>query len=226
MLDTVLDWDDELPLEEMRKSELNCKNADLCICLGTTLQILPVGGYPLLTKKNNGKVVIINLQETRIDSSADLIINNKLDMVFEILFEKFLKIKIEPNIINIKLDSNDDNIKHHLNVSQIKIDPTYEISKQIRNNSLENKVVLKEEGFPEWQPHLILLFSGKRKSGKSYIAEKLVKHLNEASEKYSVQLIALASPLKEEYAQIHDLDYKRMLDSSEYKERYRVDMIK
>jgi thiamine pyrophosphate-dependent acetolactate synthase large subunit-like protein len=71
------------------KSELNCKHADLILCLGTTLQILPVGGYPLLTKKNGGQIVIINLQETRIDNRADLVINSKLDFVFQMLFENF-----------------------------------------------------------------------------------------------------------------------------------------
>ena len=74
----------------MLKSELNCKSADLCLCLGTTLQILPVGGYPFLSKKNGGKIVIVNLQDTRLNSKADLIINNKLDLVFQILIEKFL----------------------------------------------------------------------------------------------------------------------------------------
>lgn len=89
--DTILDWEDSLPAEEMVKSELNCKKADLCICLGTTLQIMPVGNYPMLTKKNNGKIVTVNLQETRIEKHADLVINQKLDRVFQLLFDKYLK---------------------------------------------------------------------------------------------------------------------------------------
>lgn len=75
----------------MHKSELNCKSADLCLCLGSTLQILPVGGYPLLTKKNGGKIVVINLQETRVNKHADLIINHKLDEVFKNLIENYFQ---------------------------------------------------------------------------------------------------------------------------------------
>lgn len=38
--------------------------ADLCICLGTSLQIQPINLVPFKAKKNKGKVVICNLQRT------------------------------------------------------------------------------------------------------------------------------------------------------------------
>lgn len=38
--------------------------ADLCICLGTSLQIQPINLVPFNAKKNKGKVVICNLQKT------------------------------------------------------------------------------------------------------------------------------------------------------------------
>lgn len=39
--------------------------ADLNICLGTTLQIIPSGNLPMNNKKRGGKLVICNLQPTK-----------------------------------------------------------------------------------------------------------------------------------------------------------------
>lgn len=124
--DTILDWEDSLPDDEMRLSEAHCKRAQLCMCLGTSLQIMPVGNYPLLTKKKGGKVVVINLQKTRVDKYADLVINSKLDVVFQMLFEKFYpfaRIQLpRPVQICLKLSDDDDIDKSLLNVSNIFVD--------------------------------------------------------------------------------------------------------
>ncbi len=55
------------------------------------IQIIPAGTMPTLTKKYHGakgKLVIINLQPTKQDAKADLIIRAKSDVVMSKLFEK------------------------------------------------------------------------------------------------------------------------------------------
>ena len=76
------------------------------------------------------------------------------------------------------------------------------------------------------EPNLILLFSGKRKSGKDFICQKLVESLKVQSSSFTISLVTLSAPLKEIYAAEHNLDYEKLLDSSDYKEKYRLDMIK
>lgn len=55
----------------------------MSVCLGTTLQINPSGSIPLLTKRNGGKLVIVNLQPTKHDKKCDLRINTYVDTVME-----------------------------------------------------------------------------------------------------------------------------------------------
>ncbi|XP_048554448.1 NAD-dependent protein deacetylase SRT1 isoform X2 [Triticum urartu] len=79
--DTVLDWEDALPPEEMNSAEEQCRTADLVLCLGTSLQITPACNMPLLSIKNGGKVAIVNLQATPKDKKASLVIHGFVDKV-------------------------------------------------------------------------------------------------------------------------------------------------
>lgn len=56
---------DDITESAILKSVCPYREADLSICLGTSLQIVPSGTLPLLTKKNGGKLAIVNLQPTR-----------------------------------------------------------------------------------------------------------------------------------------------------------------
>lgn len=70
-------------------------------------------------------------------------------------------------------------------------------------------------------PVLVLLFSGKRKSGKDYVVGKLEKMIGMEN----CEVLRLSGPLKRQYALEHNLDYEKLLDSSSYKEQYRSAMV-
>ncbi|XP_075704554.1 phosphomevalonate kinase-like [Rhinoderma darwinii] len=70
-------------------------------------------------------------------------------------------------------------------------------------------------------PRSILMFSGKRKSGKDYITERLRDSLGEDT----CAILRLSGPLKQQFARERGLDFERLLDASDYKEMYRADMI-
>ncbi|XP_068934121.1 phosphomevalonate kinase isoform X3 [Petaurus breviceps papuanus] len=71
-------------------------------------------------------------------------------------------------------------------------------------------------------PRLVLLFSGKRKSGKDFVTDELRNRLGT----HVCAVLRLSGPLKEQYAQEHGLDFQRLLDASSYKETFRQDMIR
>lgn len=68
---------------------------------------------------------------------------------------------------------------------------------------------------------VVLLFSGKRKSGKDYVVAELTKLFGEEK----CEVLRLSGPLKKQYALEHGLDFEKLLDSSMYKEKFRKSMI-
>ena len=92
-------------------------------------------------------------------------------------------------------------------------------------------------------PRRVLLFSGKRKTGKDHLTEYLLKVLRESELKQSpdeknvdclsttsqvdnVVILRLSGPLKRCYAENNGLDFKTLLSADTYKEKHRLDMIK
>ncbi|XP_030384354.1 NAD-dependent protein deacetylase Sirt6 isoform X2 [Scaptodrosophila lebanonensis] len=79
--DTVLDWEDNLPEPDFQLALMHSTMADLNITLGTTLQIVPSGNLPLKNLKTGGKLVICNLQPTKHNKHAHLIISTYTDQI-------------------------------------------------------------------------------------------------------------------------------------------------
>ncbi|KAI1301312.1 NAD-dependent protein deacetylase Sirt6 [Halotydeus destructor] len=97
--DTILDWEDNLPENELGIAEEHSLKADLSICLGTTMQINPAGKLPFLKRKkigsaSNRQVAIVNLQKTKNDRHADIVIHDYLDNVLTKLCEE-LNLKVQ-----------------------------------------------------------------------------------------------------------------------------------
>ncbi|XP_063972766.1 NAD-dependent protein deacetylase Sirt6 [Diachasmimorpha longicaudata] len=88
MHDTILDWEHNLPDNDLALADLHSSVADLSICLGTTLQIIPSGNLPLYTKKYGGRLVICNLQPTKHDKKADLVINGNVEEIITHVMKK------------------------------------------------------------------------------------------------------------------------------------------
>nr|XP_020516088.1 phosphomevalonate kinase-like [Labrus bergylta] len=74
---------------------------------------------------------------------------------------------------------------------------------------------------PGPEPRLVLVFSGKRKSGKDFITDRIQERLGRGV----CCVLRLSGPLKHQYAQEHGLDLDQLLGPGPYKERYRGDMI-
>ena len=66
-----------MPEQEMADARAATLNADLFISIGSSLQVFPAAGFPVLAKQNRTTLVILNREETGLDGLADLVIRGE-----------------------------------------------------------------------------------------------------------------------------------------------------
>ena len=59
-----------LPAEAMARAEELCSRADLLLCVGSSLEVYPVGGLPQLTLGSGGRIAIVTKSSTPYDRDA------------------------------------------------------------------------------------------------------------------------------------------------------------
>jgi NAD-dependent deacetylase len=67
-----------MPVEAMRRAELETLAADLFIVAGSSLVVYPAAGFPELAKRNGASLVIVNREATGLDPIADLVLNRSI----------------------------------------------------------------------------------------------------------------------------------------------------
>jgi NAD-dependent deacetylase len=67
-----------MPVEAMRRAEVETRAADLFIVAGSSLVVYPAAGFPELAKRNGATLVIVNREPTGLDGVADLVLNRAI----------------------------------------------------------------------------------------------------------------------------------------------------
>ena len=67
-----------MPVEPMRRAEMETLAADLFIVAGSSLVVYPAAGFPELAKHNGAILVIVNREPTGLDPIADLVLNRSI----------------------------------------------------------------------------------------------------------------------------------------------------
>lgn len=71
---------------------------------------------------------------------------------------------------------------------------------------------------------LVIILSGKRKSGKDHISTLITNYIGYQRMRF-MSILRIAGPIKKEFAKNNRLDFTRLLDSSDYKENFRMAMV-
>ena len=67
-----------MPEKEMKIAEKVSLECDLFIVIGSSLKVYPAANLPIIARKNGAKLVIINRENTALDSIAHLVINEEI----------------------------------------------------------------------------------------------------------------------------------------------------
>lgn len=67
LLDTIINFGENLPKKDLERAYDECDKADLIICLGSSLTVAPANDLPKKVAKRGGQMVIVNLQRTPLD---------------------------------------------------------------------------------------------------------------------------------------------------------------
>ncbi len=77
---------EQLPFAEFRGAQDMARKADLMIIVGTSLEVAPASDLPILASRHGAKLIIVNLQPTLMDSSAEVVIRaNAAEVLPEIV---------------------------------------------------------------------------------------------------------------------------------------------
>jgi NAD-dependent deacetylase len=77
-----------MPEQEMADGRAATLNADLFLAIGSSLQVFPAAGFPVLAKQNRTPLVIINREETGLDGLADLVIRAEIGPVMQAVMSR------------------------------------------------------------------------------------------------------------------------------------------
>ncbi|CAG9330416.1 unnamed protein product [Blepharisma stoltei] len=149
LIDTIINFHENLDSDVINAGFTNGRNADLCLCMGSSLRVTPAANIPLETKKRGGKLVIVNLQRTPLDDSADMVINAFCDTVMEklmgILNLEIPRFKI---VRYLKVSKTADDGRSQIACEGIDSDETpFSYLKRITAKYSGNKVRLRREPF-------------------------------------------------------------------------------
>ncbi|MFL5270434.1 MAG: SIR2 family NAD-dependent protein deacylase [Stellaceae bacterium] len=67
-----------MPVDAMRRAEVETLAADLFIVAGSSLVVYPAAGFPQLAKHNGATLVIINREPTGLDHIAELVVHRSI----------------------------------------------------------------------------------------------------------------------------------------------------
>lgn len=126
LLDSIVNFDENLPARDLDLARENAQKADLCLVLGSSLTVTPANGIPeIVGQKEDAKLAICNLQQTPIDDLSSIRIFAEADMLMERVMTK-LGLPIPPFTLRRRLvvDVETQEDRHRIMLTGVESDGT------------------------------------------------------------------------------------------------------
>jgi NAD-dependent deacetylase len=73
----VILFGEQLPIRELQGAQKEARLCDLMIIIGSSLEVAPASDIPILARRTGAKLIIVNLEQTPVDSMAEVVINER-----------------------------------------------------------------------------------------------------------------------------------------------------
>lgn len=81
LVDSIINFNEDLPEDELENGFRHAKLADLCIVLGSSLRVYPAADIPGDMIERGSRVVIVNLQKTPLNKKCSMEVHSTIDDV-------------------------------------------------------------------------------------------------------------------------------------------------
>lgn len=81
---------EQMPVKTWLKAQKACKECDLMIMAGSSLEVIPVAGLPMLAIENGASLIIINHTNTYIDEHADIVFSEDVAEIIPLIVAEVL----------------------------------------------------------------------------------------------------------------------------------------
>ncbi|CAF1004104.1 unnamed protein product [Adineta steineri] len=119
--DSIINFGEDLPEDELNKALDHAGKADLCLVLGSSLTVTPASDIPERVVENKQKLVIGNLQRTPFHKNATLNIHAFSDVIMQGVMQR-LNIPIPPWILRRRVHITCSHDLNHENQKRILIE--------------------------------------------------------------------------------------------------------
>ncbi|CAF0924788.1 unnamed protein product [Rotaria sordida] len=116
--DSIINFGENLPEDELNKAFDHAEKADVCLVLGSSLTVTPAADIPRRVAKRKKKLIIGNLQRTPLYNRATMNIHAFSDTIMQGLMER-LNISIPPWILRrrVLVTCQNDSDKHKTTIT-------------------------------------------------------------------------------------------------------------